>query len=117
MRVLVANDPLAYREVISASIRELRPSVVVCSMDPIHLDEEFLRLVPGLVVCSRATALIEKRAFAWVELYPEHTSGAVVSLAGEKMVFDSMPFDVLLSILDEAGRLYESLQESIPKTL
>lgn len=106
IHVLVANEPLAYREVISAAFEELRPHVRVHATEPTDLDKEFLRLSPKLVVCSRTTALIEHEAPAWVELYPDHASRTVASLAGEKTVFDAMDFDTLLSILDEAERLY-----------
>jgi hypothetical protein len=109
MRVLVANEPFVYREVISAAFQELRPHVEVISVEPQNLDREFLRLVPHLVVCSRVTALVERGATAWVELYPEHAPRAVVSLAGEETTSDAIDFDTLLSILDRAERLYESV--------
>jgi hypothetical protein len=106
MRVLIANEPLAYREVISAALRKLRPHLEVYTAEPTNLDKEFLRLSPKLVMCSRRTQLIERKACAWVELYPQHTYGAVVSLAGKKTPFEEMGFDALLSIVDEAERLY-----------
>jgi hypothetical protein len=108
MRLLMANEPLVYREVISATLRELRAHLEVYTTEPTNLDKEFQRLSPGLVLCSRRTGLIERKAFAWVELYPQHTSGAVVSLAGKKTTFKEMHFDTLLSIVDEAERLHES---------
>ena len=60
-------------------------------------------------MCSRRTELIEQEVFAWVELYPQHTSGAVVNLAGKKTIFKEMDFDTLLSILDDTQHLYESV--------
>jgi hypothetical protein len=60
-------------------------------------------------VCSRRTGLIEQEAFAWVELYPRHTSGAVVNMAGKKTTFKEMDFETLLSVLDHAEYLYESV--------
>ena len=109
MRVLLANEPLAYREVLYGAIQKLRPYIEVRTAEPANLDEEFLRYTPGFVVCSRSTPLIEREAPAWVELYPGHTSGAVASLTGTKTTFEAMDFDVLLSILDEAQRLYQSV--------
>jgi hypothetical protein len=109
MCVLVANEPLAYREVISAALKKLRPHIRVHTTEPAELNKEFLLLSPRLVVCSRTTTLVEREAPAWLELYPDHTSGAVVSLAGRKTTFDKIDFDTLLSILDEAKRLYESV--------
>jgi hypothetical protein len=109
MRVLVANEPFVYREVISATFQELRPHVEVICVEPQDLDREFSRLVPHLVVCSGVTALVERAAIAWVELYPEHASRAVVSLGGEETTSDAIDFDTLLSILDRVERLYESV--------
>jgi hypothetical protein len=109
MCILVANEPLAYREVISAALRKVRPHIRVHTTESAELNKEFLLLSPKLVICSRTTTLVEREAPAWVELYPEHTSRAVVSLAGRKTTFDKMDFDTLLAILDEAKRLYESV--------
>ncbi len=109
MRVLIANEPFAYREVICGAFRELRPHVEVASAEPEDLDREFLRLVPSLVVCSQVTTLVECEAVAWVELYPGHASRVVVSLAGEKTTSDDIDFDALLSVLDRTERLYESV--------
>src|SRR5918912_2832657 len=109
MRLLIANEPFVYREVISAALRELRPHLEIYVAEPAELNKELLRLSPRLVVCSRRTELIEREAFAWVELYPQHTYGAVVSLAGKKTTFEEMNFEILLSIVDEAERLYESV--------
>ena len=108
LRLLIANEPLVYRQVICAAVNKLRPHLEVYTAEPPDLDKEFQRLSPRLVVCSRRTQLIEREAFAWVELYPQHTYGAVVSLAGKKTTFEEMHFDTLLSIVDEAERLYES---------
>ncbi len=109
VRILVANEPLAYRQVISCVFKELRPHIEVVVADPRDLNREFLRLAPHLVVCSKLTTLVEREAPAWVELYPEHGSQAIVRLAGEKSMFDGMDFNTLLSTLDEAERLYESV--------
>lgn len=105
---MVTNEPLAYREVICAALRELRPHVEVACAEPDDLDREFSRLGPRLVVCSRVTALVEREAAAWIELYPGHDSRVVVSLGGERSTFDDVDFDALLSALDRAERLYES---------
>jgi hypothetical protein len=66
MRVLVANEPTIYREVISAAFRALRPCIQVFTAEPEELDREFSRLQPQLVVCSRLTRRVELDAPAWV---------------------------------------------------
>jgi hypothetical protein len=59
MRVLVANEPTIYREVISAAFRVLRPCIQVFTAEPEELDQEFSRLQPQLVVCCRLTRRVE----------------------------------------------------------
>ncbi len=109
MRVLIANEPQVYREVLCGTLEKLRPRVEVHAAEPEDLDEEVLRLTPGLVVCSRLTPVVERETPAWIELYPEHSRRANISVAGEKTTFDNVDFDTLLSILDRAERLYESI--------
>jgi hypothetical protein len=105
VRVLLANEPTIYREVISATLKELRPNIEVFTAAPEDLDQEFLRLVPRLVVCSTLTALVERDASAWVELYPEGTTKAVVGgLEGRRCILVGIDFSDLLSILDDATR-------------
>lgn len=103
VRVLVANEPTIYREVISATLKELRPNVEVFTAAPEDLDQEFLRLLPRLVVCSMLTALVEREAPAWVELYPDGVSRAEVGyLGGRRRILSGMNLSILLSILDDA---------------
>jgi hypothetical protein len=109
MRVMVAHSLLSYREAISATLEELRPHLEIFTADPDNLDEEFRRLSPQLVVCSRVTDLVEREALGWIELYPEHGSESVVSLCGEWTAYPDIDLDTLLSILDESERLYEML--------
>jgi hypothetical protein len=101
MRALVANEPAMYREVISSTLREMRPDVEVFTAEPEDLEGEFLRLVPRLVVFSRATELVEREAPAWVALYPEGASHAIVkSPDGSRRTLPRMDFDALLAVLD-----------------
>ena len=50
LQVLVANEPCAYREVITGVLRELRPHIEVNAGEPDGLDGEVARLRPHLVV-------------------------------------------------------------------
>lgn len=101
VRVLIANEPGMYREVISAAFAELRPGIEIFTAEPDDLEEEFLRLLPHLVVCSHITKLVELDAPVWVELYPDGASYAVVrNLNGSRRIFSRIGFDTLLSILD-----------------
>jgi hypothetical protein len=105
MRVMMANSPRAYREVISAALKELRPNLQIFTAKPEDLDEEFRRLSPHLVVCNWVTELVEREAHCWIELYPDGASESVVSLDGQKITCPEMDLEALLSVLDEAERL------------
>jgi hypothetical protein len=90
-----------YREVISATLRELRPEVEVFTANPEDLEREFSRLLPQLVVCNRPTKRVELEAPVWIELYPDGASYVVVGrLAGSRTLLLTMDFDTLLAILD-----------------
>ena len=66
--VLVAIDPLMYRQVIAYCIRKERPRVEVRVSESEELDGEVKRLTPDLIVCNRATAAVRASARSWVEL-------------------------------------------------
>lgn len=106
MRILLANEPRAYRDVISGTVEALRPGFEVLTAEPAKLDEEVLRLSPHLVICSRVTPVVESKAPVWIELYPGHASGAVVELQGEREAILEMDFEKLLSTIDRAGSLF-----------
>lgn len=107
LRVLLANEPLVYRDVLCAAIQRLRPRFEVFTAEPEELDREFLRLGPGLVVvCSQLTELVGREALAWVQLYPHHASHVLVAFGGRRpTMYAHMYLDTLLSILDDAERL------------
>jgi hypothetical protein len=102
VRVVVANRPAVYREVISAALELLRPSAEVFVADPEDLDRECLRLLPQFVVCSRVTETVEKTVPAWVELYRKHGPVSEVSIRGRRTILESVDLAELLDILDEA---------------
>jgi len=116
LRVLVANEPLVYREVISAAIEVLRPDFEVFTAEPENLDREFLCLGPRLVVvCSRLTELVERDALAWVQLYPNHTSHTLVALGDQRPTkLTYMDLDTLLAVLDAAERLCQREPHNVP---
>jgi hypothetical protein len=116
LRVVLANEPFVYREVISAAIAVLRPRFEVITVEPGELDRTFLCLGPRLVVvCSRLTALVEREALAWVQLYPNHASHTLVAFGGRRPTeYDHMDFDTLLAALDAAERLYQREPHDVP---
>jgi hypothetical protein len=101
-RVLVANEPRSYREVIADAVRGLRPLVEVIVVEPEDLDREVVTLGPDLVLCSGATAAVQTGAPAWIELYPGGETLARVHLNGRNSTVADIQLAGILSIVDQA---------------
>src|ERR671933_2929616 len=86
MRILIANEPDMYREVIVAVLDELTPDIEIFASDPDDLEGEFLRVQPHLVVCSRATKTWSVRRPRGSSSTPVGTSHAVVKSASMALV-------------------------------
>jgi hypothetical protein len=104
-RVLMANEPRAYREGIAAVISQLRPEVEIQTVEPDHLDASIERFSPDMVICSKATDALEGGVRVWVELYPENASYSVASIGGRRMEYPEIQLPDLLSIVDKAEEL------------
>src|SRR5918993_5544117 len=52
-RVLMANEPRAYREGIAAVISQLRPEGEIETLEPEALDTSIERLSPDMGICSK----------------------------------------------------------------
>ena len=104
-RVLMANEPRAYREGIAAVISQLRPTVEVETVEPDALDESIKRYVPDMVICSKATETLKGRVRVWVELYPENGAVSVANIGGRRVEYTEIQLPDLLSIVDRAEEL------------
>lgn len=104
-RVLMANEPRAYREGIAAVISQLRPAVEVETVEPVALDDAIKRYVPDMVICSKVTETLKGRVRVWVELYPENGATSVASVGGRRMEYTEIQLPDLLSIVDQAEEL------------
>lgn len=99
-RVLVANDPGAYRDAIARALRVMRPDVEILDVAPAELDGEYARVRPALTVCSRLTRVVESGMTDWIELYPDGVSVAHFSAGGERLTLARPDFDLILSLVD-----------------
>jgi hypothetical protein len=98
--VVVANEPLAYREALAATLREIRPNVGTVVVAPNELDHAATLHEPRVVVCSELTGAIEGRS--WALLYPHGASWSELSLAGERTRLPHVDFAQLLAFIDRA---------------
>lgn len=104
-RVLMANEPRAYREGIAAVIGQLRPGVEVRTVEPSALDTSIERFSPDMVICSKATDALKGGVRVWVELYPENDALSVANIGGRRMEYAEIQLPDLLSIVDRAEEL------------
>ena len=102
-RILVAfeDEYLAYREVIAAAIRVLRPSAQVESANLDALAQEIERLDPHVVICSRPNTVDPGRRTAWVVLPTDPTRPASICIGGRYSERVNPTVEVLLGIVDE----------------
>ena len=104
-RVLMANEPRAYREGIAAVIGQLRPEVEVQTVEPSALDTSIGRFSPDMVICSKATDTLKGGVRVWVELYPENAAVSVANIGGRRLEYAEIQLPDLLSIVDKAEEL------------
>lgn len=103
MRVIVANEPLSYREVISGVLGELRPDAEIVTVSPEALDATVLLLRPRAVICNRVSPVIEEHVLVWAELYPDGGTVSEVSILRERSSVSDMRLEDLFAMLDRAA--------------
>src|SRR3712207_4619634 len=84
--VIMANEPRAYREVMTTAFRRLRPQLAILMVEPDALDDQMSAqagCTRPLVVHSRRSAPLPTHVGASVLLYPDGEDWARVSLAGQ----------------------------------
>jgi hypothetical protein len=99
-RILVANEPRAYREVLAGVLRELRPHLHVVLGDPASLDQDAGALRPRLLICSQLTDRIADGPWSWILLYPDGDQQAVVQVEGRRTDLPTVGLDDLLDVID-----------------
>lgn len=104
MRLLMANEPRAYREVIAEAVRDLRPDVEIMTVEPGEVDSHISNFRPDMVICSVATEAV-KDVRVCVELYPEFRPQSVISVEGKTSEVDEIQLADLLAVVDRAGLL------------
>lgn len=105
IRVLVGNEPRAYREAIAVAFAALRPGCTVTVVEPAAIDREAQRVDPHLVLCSHLTANLQADRLAWVLLYPDGDNAACVSVAGRRRDCDGIELECLIAVIDEVAHL------------
>ena len=100
-----AEEYRAYREVIAAGIRLLRPHTEVRTVAPTDLGAELGRFGPQVVVCGAPGRPDPGHTPAWVDLPPEVGRPARVRVGDRRREAPGLTMEGLLAIVDEAEAL------------
>jgi hypothetical protein len=100
IRVLVANEPRAYREVLGGAIAGMRPDVAVTIGEPDQLDRRIEALAPHVVVTSRPPAGDLPGVCRLVMLYPDGSNSATIDVDGVRTTVADLELDALLALID-----------------
>ena len=106
-RVFVAfgEEHRAYRGVIAAGIRILRPHTEVSTAGPAELGAELERFGPHVVVCGVPDRPDPGHTLAWVELPPEVGRLARVRVGDRRREAPGLTLEGLRRVVDEAEAL------------
>jgi hypothetical protein len=99
--VAFEDEYRAFREVIAASIRVLRPRTQVEIAELDALAEEVERFDPHLVFCSQPNTVDPGGRPAWVEIPIDPTRPTRVCIGGRYSEQTNPTLEVLLGIVDE----------------
>ncbi len=103
MRILVSfeDDYRAYRDVIAAGIRILRPQAEVETTVLDALEEETTRFEPDVVICSRSSAADSKVGPAWIELSLDPLRPSNIRVGDRRWTSTNPTLQELLGMIDD----------------
>ena len=105
IRIVVANEPRAYRDTLADALRNLCPRAEVIIIEPAALHQHVRRFTPHLVLGSELDAEMLTGLFSWVDLYPNGERYAVINIGGERTTVGNLDLAGLLRIVDQTQRL------------
>jgi len=102
LRVILSNDPRAYREALFIALRRLRPKIDLLPVDPGLLVQEIDRHAPDLVILSTTDLITDDVPWSWILLYPDGARLAIIHTKARQQQRGSLGLDDLLRIIDES---------------
>jgi hypothetical protein len=105
VRIVMAVEPRAYREVIGNALQELRPHAEVVILEPDGVDQALARLDPDLVICDGCVSSNPNGRAAWVEYHPFEEPPGMVSLDGDHTELEELNLEDLLWVVDKVDEL------------
>ena len=105
IRILVANEPRSYRDVLALALRGLRPCAEVIVGGAADLGTEVALHRPHLVLRSSAESPEGLSSVGWVVLNPGGSASAVVTIGGRRTTIADVNLADLISLVDQTKRL------------
>ena len=105
IRVVVANEPRAYRETLAEALRNLCLRAEVIIIEPAALHQHVRRFTPHLVLGSELDPAMLTGLFSWVDLYPNGERYAVINIGRKRTTVGNLDLAGLLWIVDQTERL------------
>jgi hypothetical protein len=101
VRILVAIEPLMFREVIAHLFRQEHPrsEVVLASKQTLRAEAE--RIKPHLIVANEVPPELKERGF-WVEMPTSEVPVATISADGYSGTIHDVSLEDLLAVVDRA---------------
>ena len=100
--IVLANEPLAYRQALGAALRDRHADMRIIVVAPEDLEAAVARYRPVLVICDALTPAVEQGAPVWVLLYPEGSRLVVTSVHGARRYHADLSLEALSGLLHEA---------------
>lgn len=105
VRILIANEPLVYREVFAGALRLICPDAEIVEAAAGDLDREVERFRPDLVLCSHVSPTVESMVQNWILLYPENEPAVMICTAGELSTVSDVDLEDMTALVDITNNL------------
>jgi hypothetical protein len=102
LRIIIANEPRAYRDALAGVLELKRPHDTVANVDPGEIEQVLRRWRGALVVCSEVSPVVDELAGVWVRL-GEDGEVAVSNAADVEATSRRVGLDAVLDAVDAAG--------------
>lgn len=103
--VAIEDSYGAYRQVIAAGLRLVRPCVEVAASGLDAIDEELARFEPQVVICTLSPTSGSGERLAWVELSVDPRRPTTIHVGNRQLRTTNPTFSELLEVVDEAERI------------
>lgn len=100
IRILIANEPFAYRDVLGSSLRILRPEFTIHVTGSGSMQDDIDCFDPHLIIHSRETFDDETPDRAWILLNQGGRESGRCSTSHGSEAIEKIDFNVLLRLID-----------------